>query len=144
MVCQNQISLIGLNEQLDDTRVPDMRLFLAAVVMAISLAPSGTFAQERVGDAALGGLSGAIVLGPVGAVAGIVVGYAAGPSISRSWGLKRSDSRYQDKTAQRSVAARSNGAELKQATAQGVSVAPPRPASATKRRWDSPPIQGFE
>ncbi len=51
-----------------------MKQFLAAVVIAVSLTPSGAFAQERVGDAALGGLSGALVFGPVGAVAGIVVG----------------------------------------------------------------------
>jgi hypothetical protein len=121
-----------------------MRLFLAAVVMTISLAPLGAFAQERVGDAALGGLSGAIVLGPVGAVAGIVVGYAAGPAISRSWGLRRSDSRYPDRTAPRSAAARSNNAELKQATAQSVSAAPAKPTSGTKRTWDSPPVLGFE
>jgi outer membrane lipoprotein SlyB len=121
-----------------------MRKFLAAVVMAISLAPLGAFAQERVGDAALGGLSGALVFGPVGAVAGIVVGYAAGPGISRSWGLRRPDPRYADRAAQRSAVARSNNAELKQATAQSVSAAPPRPAPATKRTWDSPPVLGFE
>jgi hypothetical protein len=113
-----------------------MRKFLAAVVMAIALAPLGASAQERVGDAALGGLSGALVFGPVGAVAGIVVGYAAGPSISRSWGPRRSDPR--------SAVARSNNAELKQAAAQSVSAAPPRPATGTKRSWDSPPVQGFE
>jgi hypothetical protein len=121
-----------------------MRKFLAAVVMAIALAPLGASAQERVGDAALGGLSGALVFGPVGAVAGIVVGYAAGPSISRSWGPRRSDPRYADRAAQRSAVARSNNAELKQAAAQSVSAAPPRPATGTKRSWDSPPVQGFE
>ena len=121
-----------------------MRLFLAAVVMALSSAPVGAFAQERVGDAALGGLSGALVLGPVGAVAGLVVGYTAGPSISRSWGLRRPDARYQDRTAQRPPGARSNNAELKQATAQSVAVPLPRRASAPKRSWDSPPVQGFE
>jgi outer membrane lipoprotein SlyB len=107
------------------------------------LTPLGAFAQERVGDAALGGLSGAIVLGPVGAVAGIVVGYAAGPAISRSWGLKRSDTRYPDRTASRS-AARSNNAELKQATVQSLAASPAKPASGTKRTWDAPPVMGFE
>ena len=121
-----------------------MRKLLATAVMAISLAPSGAFAQERLGDAALGGLSGALVFGPVGAVAGIVVGYAAGPGISRSWGLRRSDPRYADRAAQRAAAARANNAELKQAAAQSVSAAPPRPASGTKRSWDSPAVQGFE
>src|SRR5258708_23631387 len=76
------------------TRGPDMRKLLAAVVMTISLVPLGAFAQERVGDAALGGLSGAIVFGPVGAVAGIVPGYAASPGLTRSWGLGPSVSRH--------------------------------------------------
>jgi len=118
-----------------------MRQFLAAVAITVSLTPA--FAQERVGDAALGGLSGAIVLGPVGAVAGIVVGYAAGSAISRSWGLKRSDTRYPDRTPPRS-AARSNNAELKQATIRSLSASPAKPASGTKRAWDAPPVMGFE
>ena len=109
-----------------------MRQFLAAVVITISLAPSGAFAQERVGDASLGGLSGAIVLGPVGAVAGIVVGYAAGPGISRSWGLSRSDPRYRGRSARRPAVASSDNAELTQTAAR------------TKRTWDSPPVQGLE
>jgi len=121
-----------------------MRRFLAAVVIAVSLTPSGAFAQERVGDAALGGLSGAIVFGPVGAVAGIVVGYAAGPGISRSWGLSRPDYRYQARIAPRSAVARSSNAELKQATAQNASAASSKPASETKRSWDPPPVMGFE
>ena len=127
-----------------------MKQFLAAVVIAVSLAPVGAFAQERVGDAALGGLSGAIVLGPVGAVAGLVVGYTAGPGISHSWGLRRSGSRYRGRMAQRSTVARSNAvarsnnAELKQATAQSVLADPPKPASRAKPNWDSPPVLGFE
>ncbi len=60
-------------------------------------------AQERAGDAVLGALSGAVVLGPVGAVAGAVVGYTAGPSISRSWRLRRSEPRCQDGAAKRSI-----------------------------------------
>jgi hypothetical protein len=119
-----------------------MKQFLVAVVIAVALTPSGAFAQERVGDAALGGLSGAIVFGPVGAVAGIVVGYAAGPGISRSWGLSRPDYRY--RTAQRSALARSNNAELRQATAQSASAVSTKPASETKRSWASPPVVGFE
>jgi hypothetical protein len=121
-----------------------MRQFLAAVVMAASLAPSGAFAQERLGDAALGGLSGALVLGPVGAVAGIVVGYTAGPSISRSWGPQRSEPRYQGRTARHPIASPANNATLKQVAAQNVSAAPAKPASVPKRTWDSPPVMGFE
>src|SRR6516162_3009780 len=64
---------------------------MAAIVM-LAFVPAGAVAQERAGDAALGAVSGAIVLGPVGAVAGAFVGYAAGPSIARSWGLRGSGS----------------------------------------------------
>jgi hypothetical protein len=130
-----------------------MKWLLTTAVMALSLVPMGALAQERAGDAALGGLSGALILGPVGAVAGLVVGYAAGPDISRSWGLKRSDLSSRDRTAKRPTAASntapanavpSNNAASKQVVAQSTGAAPPKPASATKRNWNSPPIQGFE
>ena len=71
-----------------------MKRMIAAVAMAISLAPFGALAQERAGDAALGALSGAVVLGPVGAVAGAVVGYTAEPTIASSWGLRRHGRRH--------------------------------------------------
>jgi hypothetical protein len=58
--------------------------------MILLLAPSAALAQHRAGDAALGAVSGAVVLGPIGAVAGAFIGYSAGPSIARSWGLDRS------------------------------------------------------
>lgn len=65
------------------------KAFATAAVILL-LATSAAFAGDhRPGDAALGALSGAVVLGPVGAVAGAVVGYAAGPSIARSWGFDR-------------------------------------------------------
>jgi hypothetical protein len=66
-----------------------LAVVLAAALAATILAPSGAFAQERAGQAALGALSGAVVLGPVGAVAGAVIGYTAGPAIASSWGLRR-------------------------------------------------------
>lgn len=69
-----------------------MRKTIAVVVLALPLLSSAALAQERAGDAALGALSGAVVLGPVGALAGAVVGYAAGPSIAHSWGPRRSGS----------------------------------------------------
>jgi hypothetical protein len=62
----------------------------AAAAMILLFAPSAALAQNRGGDAALGALSGAVVLGPVGAVAGAVIGYTAGPAIARSWGFNRS------------------------------------------------------
>lgn len=64
-----------------------MRGFLAAAVVAVALVPAPASAQERLGDAALGAASGAIVLGPVGAAAGALIGYTAGPGIARSWGI---------------------------------------------------------
>jgi len=54
------------------------------VLIAIGLAPSTTLADERVGDAALGAVSGAVVLGPIGALAGAAIGYTAGPAIANS------------------------------------------------------------
>jgi hypothetical protein len=82
-----------------DKGLPMKKLFPAAIVAAAlvapMLAPSGALAQERAGQAALGALSGAIVLGPVGAVAGAVIGYTAGPAIASSWGLRRSGRQYQ-------------------------------------------------
>ena len=66
-----------------------MKKMIVAAVIATTLTPLGAFAQERLGDAALGALSGAVVLGPVGAVAGAVVGYTTGPAIAGSWGVRR-------------------------------------------------------
>jgi len=60
-------------------------------LLALALVSSAATAQERAGDAALGAVSGAVVLGPIGAVAGAFVGYAAGPSIANAWGLRRSN-----------------------------------------------------
>src|SRR5256714_15500459 len=69
-----------------------MKTLLVAALIAGSLISFEAKAQERAGDAALGAVSGAVVLGPIGAVAGAFIGYSAGPSIARSWGLDRSRS----------------------------------------------------
>ena len=63
-----------------------MRALVAAAVLAsaIALGPTVACAQERVGETALGALSGAIVGGPVGLVVGGVIGFTAGPSISNA------------------------------------------------------------
>jgi hypothetical protein len=68
-----------------------MKTGVAAVLLAgaVLLAPTVASADERVGDAALGALSGALVLGPIGAVAGGVIGFTAGPSISHEWFHRR-------------------------------------------------------
>ena len=72
---------------------------LTAAAMILLLAPSMALAQHRAGDAALGAVSGAVVLGPIGAVAGAFIGYSAGPSIARSWGIDRSGSARQRRQA---------------------------------------------
>jgi hypothetical protein len=79
---------------LDERGNCNMKTIMAAMVMALALVPFGASAQERTGDAALGALAGAVVLGPVGLVAGAAVGYTAGPSIASSWGLRRSHQRH--------------------------------------------------
>ena len=63
-----------------------MRKLLVAALIAGSVLSFEAKAQERAGSAALGAVSGAIVLGPVGAVAGALIGYTAGPAIAHSLG----------------------------------------------------------
>ena len=63
-----------------------MRALIAAAMLAsaVVLGPAVASAQDRVGETALGALSGAIVGGPVGLVVGGVIGFTAGPSISNA------------------------------------------------------------
>jgi len=63
------------------------KVFAAAVVTVVLLAPTAAGAGERVVDAALGAAAGALVAGPVGLLAGGVIGYTAGPSIAHGLGL---------------------------------------------------------
>jgi hypothetical protein len=60
-----------------------------AFMVAALLTPTAAGAGERLFDGALGALSGGLVAGPAGLVAGGVIGYVAGPSISRSLGFHR-------------------------------------------------------
>jgi hypothetical protein len=99
-----------------------MKKIFAALAITLAFAPSGVLAQERAGDAALGALAGAVVLGPIGAVAGAVVGYTAGPSIAHSWGLRRSEVRYGGRSARPSGNAASN---QEASSTQGVATAGP-------------------
>ena len=80
-----------------------IKVYSIAALLLV-LVPSSALAQ-RAGDTALGALAGAVVLGPVGAVAGAFVGYTAGPSISRSWGLEgsRSSRRHHRQSSRESV-----------------------------------------
>jgi hypothetical protein len=123
-----------------------MKRTIALTALALSLISSAAMADERRGsDAALGALSGAVVLGPVGAVAGAVVGYTAGPSIARSWGFRRSGAVRERRRAVR-----------QEATATPVNSQPvpnrpaaPQPAAqapvpAPKTASTAPPVQGLE
>jgi hypothetical protein len=127
---------------------------LSTAAMMLLLATSAAFAGDhRPGDAALGALSGAVVFGPVGAVAGAVVGYAAGPSIARSWGFDRRGSARHRRQASKDV--RGARAEVIQSgpaknprmavsrneTGSGALPAakPPAPAAST-----TPPVQTLE
>src|ERR1700686_5323996 len=102
-----------------------MRIVLVAALIAGSLVSFEARAQERAGDAALGAVSGAVVLGPVGAVAGALIGFTAGPSIARSWGVRRSAWRARvQRTSQTSAAPEP------QATGSVASPPPAKPSGA--------------
>jgi hypothetical protein len=127
---------------------------VAAVVMILALAPVGALAQERGGDAALGALSGAVVLGPVGAVAGALIGYTAGPSIASSWGLRHSRSaKYRNRASRdpglssRAAAPSRSGEAGNGRVAQNATAATSSSAQNTASppgNASMPPAQGFE
>jgi hypothetical protein len=130
-----------------------MKKALITAVVLLAFVPAGAYAQERAGDAALGAVSGAVVLGPIGAVAGAFVGYAAGPSIARSWGLRGGRSaRYRQPPRREANRTTSAGAPLRtreamdsngQMRAAGnptVQAAPAIPIQTSTQ----PPIQGFD
>lgn len=121
-----------------------------AVVASLALLSSAAMAQERAGSAVLGALSGAVVLGPVGAVAGAVVGYTAGPSIARSWGLRRSSAR-QRQSSKRSHRSRTtaNGSRRTPDAQTASRNAAPAAATAAEPhsvhpRPSMPPVQALD
>jgi hypothetical protein len=120
------------------------RILAGAIVAMAASASSPAAAQERAGDAALGALSGAVVLGPVGAVAGAIVGFTAGPSIARSWGLRGERAR----PPRRSVKARAAPATSARASSSTATAAQARqstaPARAPTRGQSTPPPQTLE
>jgi hypothetical protein len=128
-----------------------MKKTIASAALSLALMSSTAMAEERTGDAALGALSGAVVLGPIGAVAGAVIGWTAGPSISRSWGLNRSSApRYARRAS--SPDARvppgdgqpvpNQSAPKDQAAPQAA--APARPSATTTTASTAPPVQTLE
>ena len=112
-----------------------MRTVIIAAAIALSV-PSAVSAGERHGDAALGALTGAVVLGPVGLVAGAVVGYTAGPSIARSWRNNRHHPRSQARAAKSAHVASGQRAP----NAAPGEVTPARPAPGV----GGPPAQGLD
>jgi predicted lipid-binding transport protein (Tim44 family) len=130
---------------------------LTAAAMILLFAPSVALAQHRAGDAALGAVSGAVVLGPIGAVAGAFIGYSAGPSIARSWGLDRSrasrNRKQASKDAVRASRAEMNGNGSTPATptqtsarvaTSGNAASNPPPAAPAPSAKTAPPVQTLE
>jgi hypothetical protein len=72
---------------------------VAALAFGLSLASGAAFADSRVVDGLLGAGAGALVAGPVGLVAGGVIGFSAGPNIS--CGLRGGCRRHRRHYAQR-------------------------------------------
>lgn len=113
----------------------------AAIVVLMLMTSGAAVAGERATDAALGAVSGAIVLGPIGAVAGAFIGYTAGPSMSRAWGVRGSSFARQP----RRRAASNDARPFRESRAAmrdpaPVSAAAPAPKPALK----SPPVQPLE
>lgn len=125
-----------------------MRKTLVAAAVAVCFVSSGAVAQERVGDAALGALSGALVLGPIGAIAGAAVGYTAGPAIARSWGLRgnRSSRRARSQDRNASSDPGRGGAATSAVTGSSRTAASPAPPARRPSKSASalPPSQGLD
>jgi hypothetical protein len=124
-----------------------IKVYSIAALLLV-LVPSSVLAQ-RAGDAALGAVAGAVVLGPVGAVAGAFVGYTAGPSISRSWGLEGSRSSRHRRQASRdmrgaraeAVGATPNSAGRAERTGRATSYPVPNPPRSASKL---PPVQTLD
>jgi hypothetical protein len=123
---------------------------LISAVVLLACVPVSALAQERAGDAALGAVSGAVVLGPVGAVAGALIGYTAGPSIARSWGIRGSHSAGHRPPPRRAAATRSPPPTRQAMNANGQMraaaspAAPVQAAPAAPAQSSTPPVQGFD
>jgi hypothetical protein len=125
-----------------------MKKLVVAAAVAGTLISFEAQAQDRGGSAVLGAVSGLVVFGPVGAAAGAVVGYTAGPAIANSWGIRQPAPRSKARRAARSgpdarrpaVAATATPPAVAKSTPPPVAQAPATVAS-TKA---APPIQTFE
>jgi hypothetical protein len=111
-----------------------MKKQIAIVAMALTVSTAAV-AGERATDAALGAVSGAVVLGPIGAVAGAFIGYTAGPSMSRAWGVRGrgSSARQPRRTASNEPPPyRESQAAMRE------------PAAAAPKTAKAPPVQPLE
>jgi len=115
-----------------------MKKWLVVAVIAGSFISLEARAQSRAGDAALGAVSGAVVLGPVGAVAGALIGYTAGPAIAHSWGVGRSA------PPRTRRATRSDSAIQQQASAKATPSPAAKVAETPAVKNAAPPVQGFD
>lgn len=131
-----------------------MHKALITAIAMLACVPASALAQERAGSAALGALSGAVVLGPVGAVAGALVGYTAGPSIARSWGVRGSQSAKHRQPPRRAAATRvpprtreamnANGQMRAAGNPPPAQAVPAQAAPAVPMQVATPPVQGFD
>jgi hypothetical protein len=119
-----------------------MKKTVTIAAMVLSLSAPAAAAGERGGDAALGAISGAVVFGPIGAVAGAVVGYTAGPGIAHSWGVRRSGGvRHATRTARHEPPISPGGSHAAQGSQPQVRTPTPPPRQAASV---APPVQTLE
>ena len=125
-----------------------MKRTLAIAALTLALMPGVAAAGERPADAALGALSGALVFGPVGLVAGAVVGYTAGPSIHH--GLRRGEPRQARRAtsyeARASIGEPQGAPQESRPQAAAPAAAAPAPAAPPARNaaTTAPPVQPLE
>jgi hypothetical protein len=130
-----------------------MKKTIAIAAISLALISSQARADEhRGGDAALGALSGAVVLGPIGAVAGAVVGYTAGPSIAHSWGFRHSHSARRTRAARQAAppaeaptpAPEARGQAMPPSDAHASMPTPQAPGVPKTASTAPPPVQTLE
>jgi hypothetical protein len=137
-----------------------MKKIIAVIAVTLPMLSSVAVAQERAGDATLGALSGAVVFGPIGAVAGALVGYTSGPSIAHSLGIRKSRHRTHSSGPVRAIRRASRSMVSKQgivdkhdpernlpmrsANRPYVENSPILAAKPASAETSAPPVQGFE